>query len=46
MVKENPKDKVKNAERKRLVEWIEEDGWEVLKGKPIRERRKGMDLYR
>jgi hypothetical protein len=31
------KDKVENAEGKRLIEWIEENGWEVLNGK--RERR-------
>jgi hypothetical protein len=24
--------KVENAERKRLIEWIEENGWEVLNG--------------
>ncbi|KAJ3626140.1 hypothetical protein MTP99_016658 [Tenebrio molitor] len=24
------KDKVENGERKRLMEWIEENGWEVL----------------
>ncbi|KAJ3618485.1 hypothetical protein MTP99_006470 [Tenebrio molitor] len=26
------KDKVENAEGKRLIEWIEENGWEVLNG--------------
>jgi hypothetical protein len=26
------KDKVENAERKGLMEWIEENGWEVLNG--------------
>jgi hypothetical protein len=29
--KRKSKDKVENAERKRLMEWIEENGWEVLK---------------
>jgi hypothetical protein len=28
--KRKAKDKVENAERKRLMEWIEENGWEVL----------------
>jgi hypothetical protein len=28
--KRKTKDKVENAERKRLMEWIEENGWEVL----------------
>jgi hypothetical protein len=30
--KRNSKDKVENTERKRLMEWIEGDGWEVLNG--------------
>jgi hypothetical protein len=30
--KRKSKDKVENAERKRLTEWIEENGWEVLNG--------------
>jgi hypothetical protein len=30
--KENPKTKGGNAERKRLMEWIEENGWELLNG--------------
>jgi hypothetical protein len=30
--KRKTKDKVKNAEGKRLMEWIEENGWEVLNG--------------
>jgi hypothetical protein len=30
--KRKSKDKVENAEGKRLMEWIEENGWEVLKG--------------
>jgi hypothetical protein len=28
----NSKDKVENAARKKLVEWIEENGWEILNG--------------
>ncbi|KAH0818566.1 hypothetical protein GEV33_004225 [Tenebrio molitor] len=28
--KRNSKDKVENAERKRLMEWIEENGWEQV----------------
>jgi hypothetical protein len=31
------KDKVKNAEGKRLMEWIEENGWEVLNGNKQRD---------
>jgi hypothetical protein len=35
------KDKVKNAEEKRLMEWIEENGWEVLNGRALqRENRR------
>jgi hypothetical protein len=30
--KRKTKDKVENAEGKRLIEWIEENGWEVLNG--------------
>jgi hypothetical protein len=30
--KRKAKDKVENAEGKRLMEWIEENGWEVLNG--------------
>ncbi|KAJ3617672.1 hypothetical protein MTP99_006769 [Tenebrio molitor] len=30
--KRKTKDKVENAEGKRLMEWIEENGWEVLNG--------------
>jgi hypothetical protein len=30
--KRKSKDKVENAEGKRLMEWIEENGWEVLNG--------------
>jgi hypothetical protein len=30
--KRKTKDKVQNAEGKRLMEWIEENGWEVLNG--------------
>jgi hypothetical protein len=32
MEKENPKNKVENAEGKRLMEWIQENGWKVLNG--------------
>jgi hypothetical protein len=32
MGKENPKNKVENAEGKRLMEWIQENGREVLNG--------------
>jgi hypothetical protein len=39
--KRKSKDKVENAERKRLMEWIEENGWEQTRG-----RRRGMDLYK
>jgi hypothetical protein len=31
--KKKSKDKVENAEGKRLMEWIEENEWEVLNGK-------------
>jgi hypothetical protein len=30
--KRKSKDKVENAEGKRLMEWIEENGWEALNG--------------
>jgi hypothetical protein len=30
--KRKSKDKMENAEGKRLMEWIEENGWEVLNG--------------
>jgi hypothetical protein len=30
--KRKSKDKMENAEGKRLMEWIEENGWEVLSG--------------
>jgi hypothetical protein len=30
--KRKSKDKMENAEGTRLMEWIEEKGWEVLKG--------------
>jgi hypothetical protein len=30
--KRQSKDKVENSERKRLMEWLEENGWEVLNG--------------
>jgi hypothetical protein len=30
--KRKSKDKVENAEGKRLIEWIEENGWVVLNG--------------
>jgi hypothetical protein len=30
--KRKTKDKVENAKGKRLIEWIEENGWEVLNG--------------
>jgi hypothetical protein len=39
--KRKSKDKVENAERKRLMEWIEENGREQTRG-----RRRGMDLYK
>jgi hypothetical protein len=35
--KRKSKDKVKNAEGKRLMEWIEENGWEVLNGNKQRD---------
>jgi hypothetical protein len=31
-VKRKSKDKVENAEGKKLMGWIEENGWEVLNG--------------
>jgi hypothetical protein len=33
--KRKSKDKVEIAEGKRLMEWIEENGWEVLKGNKL-----------
>jgi hypothetical protein len=36
---------VENAEGKRLIEWIEENGWEVLNGNKQGDERE-MDLYR
>jgi hypothetical protein len=38
--KRKSKDKVENTEGKRLMEWIEENGWEVLNG------NKQGNLYR
>jgi hypothetical protein len=36
--KRKTKDNVKNAEGKRLMEWIEENGWEVLNKQRDEER--------
>jgi uncharacterized protein YeeX (DUF496 family) len=35
------KDNVENAEGKRLVEWIEENGWEELNGNKQRDEERG-----
>jgi hypothetical protein len=35
--KRKSKDKVENAEEKRLMEWIEENGWKVLNGNKQRD---------
>jgi hypothetical protein len=35
--KRKSKDKVENVEGKRLMEWIEENGWEVLNGNKQRD---------
>jgi hypothetical protein len=44
--KRKSKDKVENAKRKRLMEWIEANGWEVFSGNETRGRRREMNLYR
>jgi hypothetical protein len=46
-VKRKSKDKVENAEGKKLMGWIEENGWEVcIEREQTRGRRRGMNLYR
>jgi hypothetical protein len=39
--KRKSKDKMENAEGKRLMEWIEENGWEVLSGNKQEDEEEG-----
>jgi hypothetical protein len=46
-VKRKSKDKVENAEGKKLMGWIEENGWEVcIEREQTRGGSRGMNLYR